>query len=69
MTSAIRTHASQEFNHGLVFSSAPLQDDQIFEVNNHYYHERLFIIIINIRSYVVVESYQPNYQYEKTRFE
>ena len=32
LTSATRTHASQEFNHGLVFSSKPLQDDQIFEV-------------------------------------
>ena len=31
-TGATRTHASQEFNHGLVFSSTPLQDDQIFEV-------------------------------------
>ena len=34
LTSATRTHASQEFNHGLVFSSMPLQDDQIFEVQN-----------------------------------
>ena len=65
MTSAIRTHASQEFNHGLVFSSAPLQDDQIFEVNNRYYHQRLFIII---RIYVVVDSYSPNHQCEKSRF-
>ena len=30
--SASRSHASQEFNHGLVFSSAPLVDDQIFEI-------------------------------------
>ena len=29
---ASRTHANQEFNHGLVLSRAPLQDDRIFEV-------------------------------------
>jgi neuralized-like protein 4 len=29
---ASRTHAAQEFNHGLVLSSQPLQDNQIFEV-------------------------------------
>jgi hypothetical protein len=29
---AHRTHAAQEFNHGLVMSSKPLQDNQIFEV-------------------------------------
>ena len=29
---AHRSHASQEFNYGLVMSSQPLQDNQIFEV-------------------------------------
>ena len=29
---ACRSHAAQEFNHGLVLSSAPLDHDQIFEV-------------------------------------
>ncbi|TRY73920.1 hypothetical protein TCAL_09119 [Tigriopus californicus] len=32
LKSASRTHAATEFNHGLVFSSRPLQDDEIFEV-------------------------------------
>ena len=67
MTSAIRTHASQEFNHGLVFSSAPLQDDQIFEVNNAYYHMYYKHWLRKI-SYVVVDLYSPNYQCEKSRF-
>jgi len=31
-TSATRTHAAQEFNHGVVVSAAPLTDDVIFEV-------------------------------------
>ena len=31
---ATRNHATQEFNHGLVLSSFPLQDNQIFEVVN-----------------------------------
>lgn len=29
---ASRTHATQEFNHGLVMSGSPLQDNQMFEV-------------------------------------
>ena len=29
---AHRSHASQEFNYGLVMSAQPLQDNQIFEV-------------------------------------
>ena len=31
---AHRSHASQEFNYGLVMSSQPLQDNQIFEVTS-----------------------------------
>jgi len=31
-TSAVRTHAAQEFNHGVVLSEKPLLDDVIFEV-------------------------------------
>lgn len=31
-TTASRTHANQEFNHGLIMSSSPLQEDRIFEV-------------------------------------
>ena len=46
LTSATRTHASQEFNHGLVFSSNPLQDDQIFEVRRD-----LILLCIYIFSY------------------
>ena len=29
---ASRSHANQEFNHGLILSSTPLQDDRMFEV-------------------------------------
>ena len=29
---ASRSHANQEFNHGLILSSSPLQDDRMFEV-------------------------------------
>lgn len=29
---AFRNYANQEFNHGLVMSSSPLQEDQLFEV-------------------------------------
>lgn len=29
---AQRTHASQEFNNGLVFSAEPLADNQLFQV-------------------------------------
>eukprot|EP00095_Tigriopus_kingsejongensis_P009407 maker-scaffold143_size313727-snap-gene-1.19 protein:Tk09407 transcript:maker-scaffold143_size313727-snap-gene-1.19-mRNA-1 annotation:"neuralized-like protein 4-like" len=32
LRTASRAHAATEFNHGLVFSSRPLQDDEIFEV-------------------------------------
>ena len=32
LRSAVRSHASQEFNHGVVLSERPLQDNQIFEV-------------------------------------
>ena len=31
-TTAVRSSAAHEFNHGLVFSHAPLNDYQIFEV-------------------------------------
>jgi neuralized-like protein 4 len=29
---ASRSHANQEFNHGLILGCVPLQDDRIFEV-------------------------------------
>ena len=43
---AMRSHG---FSHGLVFSAKPLEEDEIFEVIQHYYKRYLYVLLVQLR--------------------